>query len=179
MPDLAGYPGHSREQASYALHVETEAVDVLVFQRRADRGRELEEKHDYKGALEMCITAESWWRGEPLADLEPTPYVRTVRQGLNDLYQDVRTRAARVRMRTGAFSDAIVDLQQLNLDHPGNDRIVVLLSTALAMTGSHRHALELLDGELARWEEQYARVPERLLRQRELVVSGRLVEEWG
>ncbi|WP_406205470.1 bacterial transcriptional activator domain-containing protein [Kitasatospora sp. NBC_01560] len=177
-PELAGYPGHSREQASYSLHVDTESVDALVFQRRADRGRELEDKRDYKGALAMCITAQSWWRGEPLADLAPTPYVCAVRQGLVDLCQDVRTRAARVRMRIGAFSDAVLDLQQLNLEHPGNDGIVVLLSTALFLAGSHRHALELLDEELKRWENQYARVPEKLLRQRELVFSGKLSEEW-
>lgn len=176
--ELAGYPGHSREQASYALHVGPEAVDALVFQRRADRGRELEDQRDYKGALEMCIAAQSWWRGEPLADLEPTPYVCAVRRGLVDLCQDVRIRAARVRMRTGAFADAVIDLQRLNLEHPGSDGIVVLLSTALFLAGSHRPALELLDEELKRWEQQYARVPEKLLRQRELVFSGRLAEEW-
>ncbi|MFF2954087.1 BTAD domain-containing putative transcriptional regulator [Kitasatospora sp. NPDC057965] len=176
--ELAGYPGYSREQASYALHVDVEAVDALVFQRRADRGRELEDRGDYKGALEMCITAQSRWRGEPLADLEPTPYVRAIRQGLVDLCQDVRIRAARVRMRTGAVSDAVIDLQQLNLEHPGNDVIVVLLSTALFLTGSRRRALALLDEELARWEQQYARAPEQLRRQRELVLSGALEEQW-
>ncbi|WBP85400.1 AfsR/SARP family transcriptional regulator [Kitasatospora cathayae] len=176
--ELVSYPGHSREQASYALRVDAEAVDALAFQRLADRGRELEGLRDLEGALRMCVAAQSHWRGEPLADLEPTPYVRAIRQGLVDLCQDVRTRAARLRMRTGAFSDAALDLQQLNLEHPGNDVIVELLSTALFLTGRRERALALLNEEVARCERQYARVPEQLLRQRELILSDALEEEW-
>ncbi|MCG6499612.1 BTAD domain-containing putative transcriptional regulator [Kitasatospora sp. A2-31] len=171
-PHLASYPGHSPEQASYALHMGAEALDILAFHRLADRGRELEAEGSAREVLNMCLAAQSLWRGQPLADLQPTPYVRAVRQGLLDVRRDLRTRAARARLELGAVSEAVADLQQLHLEHPGDDGIVLLLSTALVRAGARRRALELLDEELRTWQRQYAHRPEQLLRQRERILSG-------
>ncbi|MFJ3793342.1 BTAD domain-containing putative transcriptional regulator [Kitasatospora sp. NPDC090091] len=170
-PPLTSHPGHSPDQASYALHIGTEAVDILAFRRLADRGRELEDEGNTGEVLNMCLAAQSLWRGQPLADLQPTPYVRAVRQGLLDVRQDLRTRAARARLELGAVSEAVVDLQQLHLEHPGDDGIVLLLTTALVRAGARRRALELLDEELRTWQRQYAHRPEQLLRQREWILS--------
>ncbi|MGW4807671.1 AfsR/SARP family transcriptional regulator [Kitasatospora sp. NPDC004272] len=177
-PDLTGYPGHSREQASYALHIGTHAVDILVFEQMATRGRELEKGGRYEEALLTYIAAQHSWRGQPLSDLRPTPYITTARQGLLDIRQDVRTRAARMRLRLGAVAEAADELRQLHQEYPGDVGIVLLRSRALFMSDAPRRALELLDDEVRNWQQQYARTPEQLLRQREQVLLGSLEQMW-
>ncbi|MFF2748828.1 BTAD domain-containing putative transcriptional regulator [Kitasatospora sp. NPDC058048] len=173
-PQVLAFPGHSRDQASYALHTHPGAVDVHEVRRLTDLGRDLRRTGDSEGARRALRTAVELWHGEPLVDLATTPYLAAVRQGFADLHRDAREQLATTELSLGAVGTALPLVRQLLLDHPRDEGLVLRLCTALGRAGAADQALPLLDGALHRSRQQapeHTAPPERLLHLRERLRS--------
>jgi SARP family transcriptional regulator, regulator of embCAB operon len=170
-PRLVTHPGHAPDQVSYVLHTAPETVDVPVFRRLLEHGESAQDGGDTRTALTHYDTALNLWRGEPVADLQPSAYVRSVRLSLAEIHLDLGKRRAAALLALGAAARATAELQDLHTHHPG-DESVVLLSRALHATGAHTRALRLVTDELERWEREYGLRPPALLDQRDSLVHG-------
>ncbi|MFS7875454.1 BTAD domain-containing putative transcriptional regulator [Streptomyces asiaticus] len=171
-PRLATHPGHIPEQVSYVLHTTPDSVDVTGFQRLLEDGEAAHTEGDTHTALTHYDTALRLWRGQPLAELQPSAYVLSTRQGLADIHLDLSKRRAAALLELGAAARATADLQNLRTQHPGDESIVVLLARALCATGSESRALRLVTDELDRWDREYGLRPLSLLDQRNSIVHG-------
>ncbi|MDX3230929.1 AfsR/SARP family transcriptional regulator [Streptomyces sp. ME19-01-6] len=171
-PLLTTHPGHAPDQVSYVLHSAPEAVDAAVFRRLLEDGESAQSSGDTRTALTHYDTALDLWRGEPVADLQPSAYVRSVRLSLAEIRLDLGKRHAAALLHLGAAARATAELQDLHAHHPGDESIVVLLARALHATGAHTRALRLLTDELERWEREYGLLPPALLDQRDSLVHS-------
>lgn len=171
-PVLTTHPGHAPDQVSYVLHSAPETVDVALFRRLLEDGESAQGGGDTRTALTHYDTALNLWRGEPVADLQPSAYVRSVRLSLGEIRLDLGKRHAAALLTLGAAARATAELQDLHAHHPGDESIVVLLARALHATGAHARALRLLTDELERWEREYGLLPPALLDQRDSLVHG-------
>ncbi|WP_346175196.1 AfsR/SARP family transcriptional regulator [Streptomyces cuspidosporus] len=171
-PRLVTHPGHAPDQVSYVLHTAPETIDVAVFRGLLEDGETAEGDGDTQTALAHYDTALNLWRGEPLADLQPSPYVRSIRLSLAEIRLDLGKRHAATLLALGAAARATAELQDLHAHHPADESIVVLLARALHATGAHTRALRLITDELDRWEREYGLLPPALLDQRDSLVHG-------
>ncbi|MEU5609602.1 BTAD domain-containing putative transcriptional regulator [Streptomyces sparsogenes] len=171
-PRLVTHPGHAPDQVSYVLHTAPQTIDLTVFRDLLEDGESAENDGDTETALARYDTALNLWRGEPLADLQPSAYVRSVRLGLAEIHLDLGKRHAATLLALGAAARATAELQDLHAHHPADESIVVLLTRALHATGAHTRALRLVTDELDRWKRDYGLLPPALLDQRNSLVHG-------
>lgn len=171
-PRLVTHPGHAPDQVSYVLHTAPATVDVPVFRRLLEDGEAAQGDGDNEIALDRYDTALNLWRGEPVSDLQPSAYVRSVRLSLAEIRLDLGKRRAAALLALGAAARATAELQDLHTHHPGDESIVVLLARALHATGAHTRALRLVTDELERWEREYGLRAPALLEQRDSLVHG-------
>ncbi|MEU1664173.1 BTAD domain-containing putative transcriptional regulator [Streptomyces sparsogenes] len=171
-PRLVTHPGHTPDQVSYVLHTTPETVDVTVFRRLVENGESAQDSGDTRTALTHYDTALNLWRGEPLADLQPSAYIRGIRLSLAETRLDLGKRHAAALLDLGAAARATAELRDLHTRHPGDESIVVLLAQALHATGAHTRALRLITDELERCQREYGLLPPALLAQRDSLVHG-------
>ncbi|MER5353779.1 BTAD domain-containing putative transcriptional regulator [Kitasatospora sp. NPDC002551] len=171
-PELVSYPGHSREQASYALLTAPATVDFQEARRLAAEGRDHLLRHAYKPALASCRRALSLWRGEPLAGLPMTSYLTIARNGLNEMRRSLRHQAARAELALGRPAIAVEGLQQLWNEEPQDEHTAVVLSVALCRAGAPSRALAIIDGQLERWRAQYGMTPPDMVQHRNRILAG-------
>ncbi|WP_055554347.1 BTAD domain-containing putative transcriptional regulator [Streptomyces sp. NBRC 110028] len=177
MPDsgptrLVTHPGHPPDQVSYVLHTAPDAVDVTGFRALLDDGETAQHAGDARTALTHYATALKLWRGQPLAGLQPSPYILSTRQALAEIRLDLGKRHAASLLELGSAARAIAELQDLRTQYPGDESLVVLLARALCRTGAETRALRLVTDELARCEREYGLRPAALLHQRNAIVQG-------
>ncbi|MFD8335160.1 BTAD domain-containing putative transcriptional regulator [Streptomyces solisilvae] len=169
---LVTHPGHVPDQVSYVLHTAPNSVDVTDFRRLLEDGEAAQTVGDPRTALTHYDTALKLWRGEPLADLRPSAYVLSTRQGLAEIHLDCSKRRAATLFQLGAAARATADLQSLRTQYPHDESIVVLLARALRATGAETRALRLVTDELERWDREYGLRPLALLEQRNGIIRG-------
>lgn len=171
-PRLVTHPGQPSDRVSYVLHTDPGSVDVTRFQELCGRAEATVEDGDPAGAAALFDSALGLWRGEPFVDLPPSAYFTSARRGMADLRLDAGKRRAGALLATGSSARVTADLLDLHAEHPGDEALVVLLATALCRSGARARALELVTGELDRWQSDYGLRPPALLRQRERLVAG-------
>ncbi|TDC73977.1 AfsR/SARP family transcriptional regulator [Streptomyces hainanensis] len=166
------YPGFTKDDVSYALAVDPGALDTTRFESLLDASEAARNAGAPASAVERLDEALGLWRGHPAPELQSTPYVITMRRRLTDLRVDAVRRRASCLLDLGAVTRATADLLELNTEHPGNEKTVVLLSNALCRGGAHPRALRLLSTELDRWQHEYGLRPAELVRERERLANG-------
>ncbi|WP_179084304.1 AfsR/SARP family transcriptional regulator [Streptomyces rectiverticillatus] len=164
-PRLVTHPGHPADQVSYALHVAEGTVDAERFRTLARRADEAGAHGGTAEALALLDAALALWRGDPLAGLRIRDFHADHVLGLRDLRLDLVKRRAAALLATGATARATAELRQLRAEHPADEQIVVLLATALRQGGAHAGALDLVKGEVERWQREYGVRPPSLLRE--------------
>ncbi|MFF2628249.1 BTAD domain-containing putative transcriptional regulator [Kitasatospora griseola] len=115
---------------TYVLRAGAEQVDWHHFRRLADRAATLAEAGDDRRALTLLREAEDVWQGDPLAGL-PGEWARSARILMADRKLAAELTRAEIELRLGRFTDVVPELIALAADHPWNERISVLLMTAL------------------------------------------------
>jgi DNA-binding SARP family transcriptional activator len=140
--------------AGYVVIVESDRLDVFVFERLADAGSAALDRGDFDEAAATLGEALGLWRGESLADLTGEPAVDQVAARLEELRLTVRERLLEAELARGRHADVLPDIQALAQEHPLRERPHGLLMLALYRSGRQAEALEAYRATRARLVEE-------------------------
>jgi DNA-binding SARP family transcriptional activator len=126
----------------YAVQVEPDALDLHVFERRAQEGSIELERGDFEQAAATLAAAVDLWSGSALADLDGEPCVQSVARRLEDLRLLVTERRLEAELGRGRHADVLGELRELVRDHPLRESCHALLMRALYRAGHQAEALE-------------------------------------
>ncbi|MEO3753182.1 BTAD domain-containing putative transcriptional regulator [Streptomyces sp. B6B3] len=164
---IATHPGTPTDRVSYTLHADDERIDVRRFRLLLNDGEAAQAQGNSHLAVAKFDAALNLWRGQPVSQLQDSRYIVNLRRSLEDMWRDAATRRAASRLALGAVSQATAELQDLHTQHPGDERIVLLLSQALWQDGAQGQAMRLVTDELDHMQRVHGLRPTALLRQRE------------
>ncbi len=131
----------STQPDGYLIHVADDELDVSRFEHLLASARTAMRSGSWQGAGRLARDALSWWRGEPLADIESESMAQHEAPRLAEL----RLQAAEIRieadLRLGGHAEVIAELRDLCAAHPLREHLPALLMLALYRCGRHREAL--------------------------------------
>ena len=130
------------EAGRYRLVVEdVNDVDVLLFQRLIDAGRQALDISDHRRAAQLLERALDLWRGSPLADVAPGP----LRDGQTVRLAELRVTALEMRidalLGSGHHDAVVAELEALVAEHPLRERLWQQLMVALYRSGRRADSL--------------------------------------
>jgi predicted ATPase/DNA-binding SARP family transcriptional activator len=156
--------------AGYRLAVRPDAVDALVFETLAVRGRRALADGDPVRAAALLRSALASWRGQPLADAAGHDFADAAAAKLTELRSSVLTDRIEADLALGEGASLVGELRALLSSDPLAERPRALLMRALYAAGRQAEALEvyhqareLLSGRLgvdpsAQLEHVYLRI---------------------
>jgi len=115
-----------------------EVTDVQTAERLIKQARSAARPVDRAAALRRALDL---WRGEPLADVEPSEYVAGHAARLAVLRTRARADLARARLELGDSADVVPDLTDLTTAEPYDEDLHGLLMLALYRIGRQAEAL--------------------------------------
>ncbi|GAA2964217.1 AfsR/SARP family transcriptional regulator [Actinokineospora diospyrosa] len=125
-----------RGTGGYELLVDRDAVDLHRFRRLvAEAGNA-----DSTAAVALFGEASALWRGELCAGLD-TPWVRSVRAGLDRQRLAAELDHADLRLSAGRHTELVDDLTSLAARYPWDERLAGQLMLALYRSGRQAEAL--------------------------------------
>ncbi|MFI8849283.1 BTAD domain-containing putative transcriptional regulator [Streptomyces sp. NPDC053499] len=125
---------------AYALRIPRANVDVHRFEDTLRTVREAP-SGQAAGALSEAL---SWWRGEPYADLDASPWLTPERARLTELHRQAVELRARAMLDLGRGAPLVPELEAFATAHPWRERAWVLLAHALYQSGRQVDALASL-----------------------------------
>jgi DNA-binding SARP family transcriptional activator/Tfp pilus assembly protein PilF len=132
----------STQPRGYLIRVAGGELDVARFECLLASARAAARGGSWPEAAERAREALSWWRGEPLADIESeTMALRDVPRLAELRLQAVETRID-ADLRLGGHAEAIAELPRLCAAHPLREQLHALLMRALYQCGRQAEALE-------------------------------------
>jgi DNA-binding SARP family transcriptional activator/Tfp pilus assembly protein PilF len=138
----AGRQRISTQPRGYLIRVADGELDVVRFERLFASAKAAARGGSWREAAGRAREALSWWRGEPLADIESeTMALRDVPRLAELRLQAVETRIG-ADLRLGGHAEAIAELPRLCAAHPLREQLHVLLMRALYQCGRQAEALE-------------------------------------
>jgi SARP family transcriptional regulator, regulator of embCAB operon len=171
-PRLVTHPGFPSLQVSYELDAAPDSVDLTSFRKLLDKGELALNQGEIPRALTQFDAGLSLWRGYPLPEMQPSAYVLNIRRSMTDLRRDAAKQRATCLLQLGSLASAADALQELHVEYPDDERIVVLLARALHRMGADARALRLVTDELDRRQQAREVLPRTLLQQRDLMMMG-------
>ena len=127
----------------YVLRVEPEHVDVRVFERLLERGRDAFGDHEFDAAATALRQALGLWRGAPLADFTFDAFAAADIARL----QELRLEALEIRidadLALGRHAALVAELEALTTEHPLRERLRTARMLALYRCGREPEALAL------------------------------------
>jgi DNA-binding SARP family transcriptional activator/tetratricopeptide (TPR) repeat protein len=126
--------------ASYALHVDGEAIDSSRFERLSRAGQQTI-GHDPGAAAGLLRNALQLWRGTALADLGTFEFALGERMRLEELKAATREAQIEAELLLGRHVEVIGELRALVGRHPLRERLHELLMTALYRSNRQAEAL--------------------------------------
>lgn len=126
----------------YVLNADVEAIDSLVFSRLAVEGHELLRRQNPRAAAGRLRDALSRWRGVPLEDLPPEPFVLAEARRLEELRLVAVEDRMEAELALAANAELVAELETLVAEHPVRERLWGHLMTALYRAGRQAEALE-------------------------------------
>lgn len=127
-------PCLTTEGRGYGLGVPDAAVDLSVFEAEVTRARARVTAGDLGSGSELLEGALRRWRGVPLAGL-PGPFARIQRERLAELRLSVLLERLELDLVRGQHARLLPELALLCAEHPQNERLRSLRSTALERAG--------------------------------------------
>ncbi|NUT52881.1 MAG: tetratricopeptide repeat protein [Saccharothrix sp.] len=121
----------------YELVVDEGAVDLHRFRRLLADARDTDDDR----AAVLYTQALALWRGDLCPGLD-TPWMHTVRAGLDRQRLAAELDYADLRLRLGRHTDLLTDLPALAAAHPLNERLAGQLMLALYRNGHQAEALD-------------------------------------
>lgn len=147
----------------YALTIEPQAVDALLFETLALNGGTALRAGDHAGALPMLREALELWRGPALGELASgARFARDAAARLDDLRLAATADRIEAELVAGTGAGAaglVAELDRLVADHPLNERLAAHRLRALAAAGRSADALEAYEQLRRRLDEELGAVP--------------------
>ncbi|MFE7622166.1 tetratricopeptide repeat protein [Streptomyces sp. NPDC057509] len=137
---------------------EPDDLDLIRFQRFRTEAAAAAEEGRTDWAIGLLRTAESMWRGEPLAE-NSGEWAASVRARLLEDHRHVREERIRLELELGHHADLIGELRELAAESPLAEGIIGSLMLALHRSGRHSEALELYRTTHARLREALGMEP--------------------
>lgn len=147
----------------YALTIEPEAVDALLFEALALKGAGALRAGDHADALPLLREALELWRGPALGELAGgARFARDAAARLDDLRLAATADRIEAELAVGAGTGAaglVAELDRLVVDHPLNERLAAHRLRALAAAGRSADALEAYEQLRRRLDDELGAVP--------------------
>jgi DNA-binding SARP family transcriptional activator len=121
----------------YLLVVQDNELDAYQARRLVERSKQAA----LKTRIDMLRTAESLWRGGPLAEFAYDEFAQTSIARLEELRLAVIEERVAAELEGGSYADAVVELEGLVLEYPLRERLREHLMTALYRGGRQAEAL--------------------------------------
>lgn len=125
----------------YRLAVRPGELDLDAFTERAGRGRAALADGDDAEAARCLGEALRLWRGAPLQDLCPGPFLRAEQAALEEDRLLAQEQHVRARLELGRHQELIGELRSLTTAHPLVEQFWELLMLALSRCGRQGDAL--------------------------------------
>jgi YVTN family beta-propeller protein len=132
-----------RRGGGYALQLPACAVDIDVFVRLLDQGRELLEHGDASSAAKALREALCLWRGPPLAEVASERFAQAEIARLSELHLACLEERIDADLVLGRHRELVPELSGLVRQHPRRERLRGQLMLALYCTGRQQEALEV------------------------------------
>ena len=129
--------------AGYRLAVRPDAVDALVFEALAARGRRTLADGHSREAAAVLRSALSSWRGQPLADAAGHDFADAAAARLTELRSSVLADRIEADLALGEGASLVGELRALLSADPLAERPRALLMRALYAAGRQAEALEV------------------------------------
>ncbi|WP_223838302.1 BTAD domain-containing putative transcriptional regulator [Saccharopolyspora pogona] len=130
------------QPAGYTLRLAREDLDVAVFERLRDQGRQQLSSGDCEAAVESLDAALGLWRGEALSGV-PGPFAERQRERLAELRLATIEHRSKAVLALGGHVDLAAELAGLVRDFPLRESLRVLLMITLYRSGRPAEALEV------------------------------------
>jgi DNA-binding SARP family transcriptional activator/predicted ATPase len=137
---LLGSTAIETQGRSYSLGAGI-SVDAEHFRSELDRGNAAFMAGDLTAAKALIGRALSRWRDEPLADLDPLPFVRSARDTLTTIWLDGLEVWSAIAVREGRSPQVITRLASIVADHPLRETLRAQYIEALAAADRTSDAL--------------------------------------
>src|SRR3954454_1154511 len=157
--DLTTVPG------GYRLRVAADALDVLRFERGAERGRRLVAEGRFEEASAEFAAALGEWRGGALDDVAYEPFAQAQIGRLQELRIATYEEYFEAELALGHHNKWIATLQTLEIEHPYRERITAQLVLALYRAGRQADALDAFQRARRRLADELALEPGRELQE--------------
>lgn len=125
----------------YALIIEPEMFDVLVFDRRTEQARTLLAEDRPREAVTELREALALWRGPAFADV-PAPGIRAEAQVIEERRLAAIEQRMEIELALGLHQQLIPELRELVAVHPFRERLRYHLMRALYRSGRRAEAVE-------------------------------------
>ena len=154
----------------YLLCVEEGQLDLEAFERLSAEGLQAREDGDPERTARILRSAESLWRGRPLADLEFERFARVEIERLEELRLATVEERVDTELALGRNGPLVSELESLVAEHPLRERLRGQLMLALYRSGRQADALEVYRKGRAVLVEQLALEPGPRLRELEQAI---------
>jgi DNA-binding SARP family transcriptional activator/streptogramin lyase len=139
--ELNGAAGIHTRPPGYVLHVDPGCVDLDLFQRLYDEGRQALTEPDPQRAVLVLRKALDLWRGPALADLAGTEIGMVEGARLEQLRRGALVARIEAELALGRDGDLIAELEGLVRDEPHDEAFRRQLMLALYRAGRQSDAL--------------------------------------
>jgi YVTN family beta-propeller protein len=127
----------------YVLQVDPEQLDVRVFERLLDEGRQVYTERAFERAADVLAEGLGLWYGPPLADFTFDPFAAREIARLNELYLEALELRIGADLELGRHAALVAELEILSAEHPLRERLRGQRMLALYRSGRQSEALEL------------------------------------
>ncbi|WP_327000863.1 NB-ARC domain-containing protein [Dactylosporangium sp. NBC_01737] len=141
LPAEAGAGLISTMPAGYRMSLRPGDLDRHEFDRLADEGRAAFTLGLLDEAADPLAAALALWRGEPLADLEPSPSIEAEARRLTERWLATVELQVDVELERGRYDRVLDELAALVTLHPGREGLRARQMRALYATGRRAEAL--------------------------------------
>jgi DNA-binding SARP family transcriptional activator len=154
----------STQPHGYLIRIADGELDVVRFERLLASARAAARSGCWQEAAEQAREALSWWRGEPLVDIESEMMALRDAPRLAELrLQAVETRIE-ADLRLGGHAEVIAELPSLCAAHPLREHLHALRMRALYQCGRQSEALAAYQHARAKLVEELGVEPGTELR---------------
>ena len=141
--DLGGHSPLVTQPGGYLLRVAPDELDLHVFERLAEDGRQALRHSDPGHAAASLREALSLWRGGALSDLRSEPFAQVEVDRLEELRLAAIEDRIDADLALGRHSETISELEILVARHPLRERLRGQLMLALYRSGRQADALRV------------------------------------
>lgn len=125
----------------YQLRLAADGLDATAFAEWVRTGHRLAADRDFRHAIDAFRSAETHWRGEPLADLPPGPHLAIEAARLKEMRLSATEGRVEAELRLGGHRSVVGELTALTAQYPLHEHLHAQYILALHRSGRRAQAL--------------------------------------